>query len=48
MVCMLFNFCPQSAQSRRNGDLVGLAPETKFQAPKLKHEILNQWSFVNF
>jgi len=41
MICTLFNFCPQSAQSRRHGGaLVGLAPQTKLKAPKLKHETL--------
>jgi len=37
MTSSLFNFCPQSSQSRRHGRaLVGLYP----QAPKLKHETL--------
>jgi len=42
MICSLFNFCPQSAQSRRHeGALVGLAPQAK---PKpLKFNL--QWSF---
>jgi len=38
MIRSLF-FCPQSAQSHRHeGALVGLASQTKLQAPKLKHE----------
>jgi len=40
MICSLFNFCPQSAQSRRHGwALVGLATQTKLQAPNwnVKH-----------
>jgi len=41
MICSLFNFCPQSAQSLlHGGDLVGSAPQTKLQVPKLKHETL--------
>jgi len=47
MICSLFNFCPQSAQPvatgrlRRHGEaLVSLAPQTKLQAPKMKHETL--------
>jgi len=41
MICSLFNFCPQSAQSRRHGGW-GLSwaytPKTKLQAPKLKYK----------
>jgi len=50
MICSLFNFCPQSVQPRRHGGaLVGLAPKTKLQAPKLKHETLQiREAFVNF
>jgi len=41
MICSLFNFCPKSAQTRRHeGSLVGLAPQTNLQVPKLKHETL--------
>jgi len=41
VICSLFNICPQSAQSRRHGEsLVGLVPQTKLQAPKLKLETL--------
>jgi len=41
VICSLFNFCPHSAQSRRHEvSLVGLDPQTKLQAPKLKHETL--------
>jgi len=41
MICSLFNVSPQSAQSRRHGEaLVSLAPQTKLQAPKMKHETL--------
>jgi len=37
MTCSLFNFCPQSAQSRRHGGaLVGLDPQTKLQVPKIE------------
>jgi len=41
MICSLFNFCPQSAQSRRHGwALVGLATTNKAPSPKLKRETL--------
>jgi len=43
MICSLFNFCPQSAQSRRHGGgvLVGLVHPNKAPSPpKLKHETL--------
>jgi len=41
MICSLFNFCPQSAQSRRHGGaLVSLAPEQSSKPPKLKQETL--------
>jgi len=42
MICSLFDICSQSAQFRRRhgGTLVGLPPQTKLQAPKLKHETL--------
>jgi len=38
MICSLFNFCPQPAQSRRHGGgaLVDLAPQTKLQAPLIE------------
>ena len=51
ILCKIFNFCPQSAQSRRHGGaLVGLAPQTKLQAPKLERGTLQYISgaFVNF
>jgi len=41
MICSLFDIYPQSAQSRcHEAALVGLAPQTKVQAPKLEHETL--------
>jgi len=42
VICNLFNFCPQSAQSRRNeGALVGLSPTNNAPSPpKLKYETL--------
>jgi len=43
MICSLFNFCPQSSQSRRHGGgaFVGLAhPNKAPNPPKLKHETL--------
>jgi len=41
MICGLFDFCPQSAQSRRHvGPLVGLAPQKKPPSPQIKHETL--------
>jgi len=41
MICSLFNFCPQFAQSRgREGILVGFSPQTKLQVPKLTYETL--------
>jgi len=41
MICSFFIFCLQSAQCpRHEGVLVGLAPKTKLQVPKLKHETL--------
>jgi len=51
MICSLFNFCPQPAQSRRHGGaMVGLAPTNKAPSPpKLKHETLQiSGVFVNF
>ena len=50
MIYSLFNFCPQSAQSRRHGGaLVVLTPQKKLQAPQIETwNIVNQWSFVNF
>ena len=36
MICSLFNFCPQSAQSRSHwGALVGLAPQNKAPSPPI-------------
>jgi len=37
MICSLFHFRPQSAQSRRPGEaLVRLASQTKLQAPQIE------------
>jgi len=38
MICSLFKYCPQSAQSRRHGGgaLVGSTPQTKLQASQLE------------
>jgi len=45
MICSLFNFCPQSAQSRRHE---GLFPPNKAPSPlNWNMNTINQWSFVN-
>jgi len=37
MICSLFNFCPQYAQSRRHGGgFGGLSPQTKLQATQIE------------
>ena len=37
MICSLFNFCPQSAQSRRHGGgFGGLSPQTNIQTPQIE------------
>jgi len=38
MICSLFDFCPQSAQSCRHGEgaLVGLASLNKTQSPQIE------------
>jgi len=39
MICSLFNFCPQSAQSRRHmgaGALVDLTLQTKLQVTQIE------------
>jgi len=50
MICSLFNFCPQSSQSRRQwGALEDLAPQTKLQAPQIETwNAVNQLSFCQF
>jgi len=43
MICNLFDFCPQSAQSHRHwGSFGGLSrpTKTKLQVPKLKQDTL--------
>jgi len=46
MICSLFNFCPQSAQSRRHeGALVGLAPQAKLQTPQIETSVEFVFSF---
>jgi len=47
MICSLFNFCPQCAQSRRHGwALVGLATPNKAPSPQIETwNTINQWSF---
>jgi len=40
MICNLFDFSPQSAQSHRHGGFGGLRVPYKAQAPKLKHDTL--------
>ena len=42
MICSLFNFCPQSAQSRGHwGALVGLAPQNKAPSPPI-------WNMIHY
>jgi len=50
MICSLFNFCPQSAQSRRHGwALVGVALPSKASIPQIEsRNTTNQWSFCQF
>jgi len=42
MICSLFSFCPQSAQSRRHGAIGGLIspPKQSSKPPRMKHEAL--------
>jgi len=43
MICSLFNFCPQYAESRRHGGgFGGLSPQTKLQAPQIE-----TWNTIN-
>jgi len=47
MICSLFDFCPQFAQSRRHGGAsVGLAPSYKTPSPQI--EICNTEKSVEF
>jgi len=52
MFCSLFNFCPQSAQTRRHGwALVGLAIPNKTPSPQIETwtwNTINQWSCCQF
>jgi len=50
MICSLFDFCPQSAQSRLHGEaLVGLAPPNQRSKPQIETwNTINQWSFCHF